>query len=318
MRRQKTGTITMALPGPSNTSTSTNTRRRRDQDRGEDSGGEGWAPNATNTYHRVDFRRAWVPSPEMAPAPLPDAPLPGIEEDEDELEFEHGHEQGHEHPPGSRCAPRTRSARAYVFGCEENPHANVNPSPNPNPSFPAPKRSASGSTGTGTASSRTASVHMPTHTHTTSGYCKRPLRRSTGTFSGNGHGAGAAAYVQQPHTHPGDANDLPVHVPRVRQAPATAASARPCARPRPPACEQERECDQGDSASLTVRRKSWLSVLSPKKLFSSHPRAYRPRSTFFHAYFHGSLSLSPFRFRLCSSLASFRFHFAWEAAGSAC
>ncbi|KAI1787962.1 hypothetical protein LXA43DRAFT_975037 [Ganoderma leucocontextum] len=170
---------------------------------------------------------------------LLDAPLPGIEEDELE----------HDHPLGSR-RQRTRSSR--TCGGEENQN------PRPNGVHPNPKRSESVSGSTG--STRTAaSVHTHTYAYAYAGpSCKRPLR-STGTLSGNG--AAAYAYdAQQAHTHPGD--DLPVHVPRARPAPATSA------RPRHPAREQERE--QGDSEF--VRRKSWLSVLSPKKLFSTRKR----------------------------------------------
>ncbi|PIL22994.1 hypothetical protein GSI_14301 [Ganoderma sinense ZZ0214-1] len=258
----------MTLPGPSG---STRDRGQgQGQGRGQGQGGEGCPPNATNRHHRVDFRYGWMPSPEMPRPPLPDAALPGIEEAEDEREHRCQHECHGHHPLGPRRA-RPRSSR--VCGGDQNQNQtqnqnlNVNLNVNPNPSLhlhPAPKRSASGSTGT-------SSTHTYVGGHCD--HCKRS-HRSSGTLSGNGAPAYAYAYnhAQQAQPHPASAtagDDLPVHVPRVRQAPAGASSAsarapsaRPCARPRPP--EQEHE-----------RRKSWLSVLSPKKLFSFSPRKRR-------------------------------------------
>ena len=332
------------LPGASSTP-------RRQPDRGQ--GQEGSPKNATNRLHRVDFRRSWMPSPEMPRPPLPaNAVLAGIEEAEDgrEHEYERRCEQHHAHHPLDLRRARPRSSRMH--GGDENqtvnvnPNVNPNPNPNPNPNLhphPAPRRSVSGSTGT--SSTRTAHTthnnntyahagrcqQCQCHCHCQCSSCKRPLR-STGTLSGSAAGHSAAAYAHtynvraqqaQPHLRVGG-DDLPVQVPRMRQAPA---SARPSARPRPPGA-REQERDSEEQVQPGVRRKSWLSVLSPKKLFS--PRAYAVHDRLFaftlmrtsrereplpcpcHCHFALSLLSLSLVLKLWLALFCFAFHFAWE------
>ena len=203
-----TTSMTMAhLPGASSTP-------RRQPDRGQGQSEEGSPQNATNRHHRVDFRRGWMPSPEMPRLPLPDvgAALPGIGEAEDGREHEYEHEHGrrceqhhgHAHHPLDLRRARPRSSRMH--GGDENQTLNVNPNVNPNPNpnlHPAPRRSVSGSTGT--SSTRTAhTTHNNTyahagrcqqcHCHCQCSSCKRPLR-STGTLWAAGHGAAAYAHT---------------------------------------------------------------------------------------------------------------------------
>ena len=160
------------LPGASSTP-------RRQPDRGQ--GQEGSPKNATNRLHRVDFRRSWMPSPEMPRPPLPaNAVLAGIEEAEDgrEHEYERRCEQHHAHHPLDLRRARPRSSRMH--GGDENqtvnvnPNVNPNPNPNPNPNLhphPAPRRSVSGSTGT--SSTRTAHTTHNNNTYAHAGRCQQ-------------------------------------------------------------------------------------------------------------------------------------------------
>ena len=173
----------------------------------------GWASNAVNPHHCVDFRRPWVPSPERSPAAPIDVSLPGIEEQEREYHLHRGAGSS----SGSRRTRTRGSSRTY--GGEEH----------------AKRSSVSASTNTSTSS-------------TAASKGKQPLRPTSIT-----------AYV---NTHPGDESSFTETHPHT--------TARSGGRTRPSGREQEHDQGRGSRGASCERRKSWLSVLSPKKIFSAY------------------------------------------------